>query len=78
MNAPAAQASLTVPALALGGFAWTRRWRYASFFLALALAGALIMTSGFPDGTPLRHALTFTYNRVDVVLTTGKRAGLLR
>ena len=55
-------ASLLVPALALSGFAWTRRWRYGPWFLLLCLAGLLVMVAGFPEGTPLRRALTFTYN----------------
>ncbi|MDX6667181.1 MAG: arabinofuranan 3-O-arabinosyltransferase, partial [Solirubrobacteraceae bacterium] len=54
-------ASLLVPALALAGFQWTRRWRYGPFFLALALFGLIVMVAGFPEGTPLRRALTFTY-----------------
>ena len=31
------------PAAALGGFVWTRRWRYGPFFLGLALIAALVM-----------------------------------
>ena len=38
--------------------------RYAPLFLALALVGLLVMFAGFPEGTPLRHAATFTYNHV--------------
>ena len=34
-------ASLLVPALALAGFAWTRRWRYGPFFLLLLLVGVV-------------------------------------
>ena len=34
------------------GFAWTRRWRYGPFFLALVLGGLLVMIAGFPE----RHA----------------------
>jgi hypothetical protein len=72
-------ASLVVPALALWGFVWTRRWRYGPFFLLLALAGLLVMSVGFPEGTPLRKAATFTYNHVQAVqfLRTTYKAGPL-
>src|SRR4051794_2367675 len=78
-SAPVVVATLLVPALALGGFAATRRWRYAPFFLALALLGALLMFAGFPEGTPLRDALTWAYNRAGVVqfLRTTYKAGPL-
>ena len=59
---PVVIATLLVPAVALGGFVWTRRWRYGPFFLGLALLASLVMQAGFPDGTPLRHGLTFAYN----------------
>jgi hypothetical protein len=59
---PVVIATLLIPAAALGGFVWTRRWRYGPFFLGLALIATLIMQAGFPDGTPLRHGLTFAYN----------------
>src|SRR3954470_9832959 len=36
-------ASLMVPGLALGGFAWTRRARYGAFLLGLVLLAALLM-----------------------------------
>lgn len=62
--APAIVGSLLLPALALGGFAWTRRWRYAPFFLGLTLLGVLIMIAGFPEGTPLRKGMTFAYNQL--------------
>jgi hypothetical protein len=55
-------AGLIVPGLALLGFAWTRTSRYVPFALLLALCGLLVMVAGFPEGTPLRRALTFTYN----------------
>jgi len=66
-NRPVLLASLLVPALALAGFAWTRRWRYGPFFLALALIGVGIVSAGFPEGTPLREGLHFIYNRVKLV-----------
>jgi hypothetical protein len=62
--APAIIGSLLLPALALGGFGWTRRWRYAPFFLGLVLLGVLIMMAGFPEGTPLRKGVTFAYNHL--------------
>ncbi|HEV2812049.1 MAG TPA: alpha-(1-_3)-arabinofuranosyltransferase family protein, partial [Solirubrobacteraceae bacterium] len=72
-------ASLLIPAIALGGFARTRRWRYGPWFLILTLVGLLAMFAGFPEGTPLRRALTFTYNHVGVVqfLRTTYKAGPL-
>jgi hypothetical protein len=72
-------ASLLVPAFAVGGFAWTRRWRYGPWFLILTLVGLLVMVVGFPEGTPLRRAATFTYNHVGLVqfLRTTYKAGPL-
>ncbi|HUO74599.1 MAG TPA: alpha-(1-_3)-arabinofuranosyltransferase family protein, partial [Solirubrobacteraceae bacterium] len=66
-STPVVIATLLLPAAALTGFVWTRRWRYGPFFLLMALAGVLVMGAGFPDGTPLRHGLTFTYNHVAAV-----------
>ena len=76
---PVILASFAVPGLSLLGFAWTRRVRHAGFFLLLVLAGVLVMSAGFPEGTPLRHAATFTYNRVQPVqfLRTTYKAGSL-
>ncbi|HEU4657644.1 MAG TPA: alpha-(1-_3)-arabinofuranosyltransferase family protein [Capillimicrobium sp.] len=62
--APGIVGSLLLPALALGGFAWTRRWRYGPFFLAMTLLGVLVMIAGFPEGTPLRKGMTFAYNHL--------------
>jgi hypothetical protein len=59
---PVVIATLLIPAAALAGFVWSRRWRYGPFFLGLALVAALVVQAGFPDGTPLRHGLTFAYN----------------
>jgi arabinofuranan 3-O-arabinosyltransferase len=72
-------ATLLVPALAISGLAWTRRWRYAPFFLLLLLAGLLFMAAGFPDATPLRRALAFAYERNSLVqaLRTTYKAGPL-
>ena len=76
---PVVIASLLVPALALGGFVWTRRWRYGPWFLFLTLIGVLVMAAGFPEGTPLRRGLTYTYNHVHLVqfLRTTYKAGPL-
>ncbi len=73
-------ASLVVPALALTAFTWVRRARYAPFFLGLALVTLLVMAAGFPEGTPFRKGLTFTYNHlapVQVLRTTYKAGPLL-
>lgn len=72
-------ATLLVPALALGGFAWTRRWRHGPFFLGMTLLGAIVMSAGFPPGSPLRRALTFAYEHVALVqfLRTTYKAGPL-
>jgi hypothetical protein len=60
-------ASFAIPGLAIAGFAWTRRWRYGPFFAALALLALLVMFTGFPDGAPLRRALHWSYDRVELV-----------
>ena len=72
-------AGLLVPALALTGFAWTRTHAYGPFALLLVIAGLLIMSAGFPEGTPLRRAANFTYNHVALVqfLRTTYKAGPL-
>jgi len=79
-DTPVVVASLLVPALALGGFALTRRWRYGPFFLLLAIVGALTLTVGFPEGTVLRDALLDVHDRLAVsriLRTTYKAAPLL-
>lgn len=78
-NLPVVVASLVVPGLAIAGFAWTRRWRYGPFFLALTLLGLLCMSVGFPWGTPLRGGVTFAYNHVGAIqfLRTTNKAGPL-
>ncbi len=72
-------ASLLVPALALAGLPWTLRRRYAPFLLLLTLAGLLAMTAGFPNGTPLRRGLLFSYYHFSLlqVLRTTYKAGPL-
>jgi arabinofuranan 3-O-arabinosyltransferase len=76
---PVVLAGLLVPALALTGFAWTRRHPYGPFLLVLVIAGLIAMTAGFPEGTPLRRAANFTYNHVASVqfLRTTYKAGPL-
>jgi len=72
-------ASALVPGLAIAGFARTRRWRYGPFFLVMAMLGALIMSAGFPNGTPLRLGATFAYNHLQWLqfLRTTYKAGPL-
>ena len=55
------------------------RWRYGPFFLLLTLVGLLVMTVGFPEGTPLRRAMNFTYYHVASIqfLRTTYKAGAL-
>jgi arabinofuranan 3-O-arabinosyltransferase len=76
---PVVVAMLLVPALALAGFTWSRRWRYGPFFLGLVLLALLVMVAGFPDGTPLRRGLTYAYNHFPSlrVLRTTYKAGPL-
>ena len=76
---PVVLAGLAVPALSLSGFLVTRRWRYAPFFLVLTLAGVVIMSVGWPAGTPLRRAATGAYYRVESIefLRTTYKAGAL-
>src|SRR3954451_7179760 len=76
---PVVVAGLIVPALSLAAFGWTRRWRYGPFFLLLTLGGLLVMTAGFPDGTPLRRGVTFAYYHVESIqfLRTTYKAGAL-
>ncbi len=76
---PVVVAGLLIPAWALTGFAWTRRHPFAPFALALVLVGLIVMTAGFPEGTPLRRASNFTYNHVVAVqfLRTTYKAGPL-
>jgi hypothetical protein len=59
--------SFVIPGLAFAGFVWTRRWSYGPFFAALALLALLVMFTGFPDGAPLRRALHWSYDRVELV-----------
>ncbi len=76
---PVVIAGLLTPALALTGFAWTRKHPYGPFALLLVIVGLLIMSAGFPEGTPLRKASNFTYNHFVPVqfLRTTYKAGPL-
>jgi arabinofuranan 3-O-arabinosyltransferase len=78
-NPAVIMATVAFPALALGSYAWTRRWRYAPFLLACALVGLLVMSIGYPDGTPGRRAATFLYNHFSAFqfLRTTYKAGPL-
>jgi arabinofuranan 3-O-arabinosyltransferase len=57
-------ASFAVPLIAFGGVIRTRRWVYAPFFLMLAMAALVIMSIGFPPGSPMNHLIVFAYFRV--------------
>ncbi|HWH92965.1 MAG TPA: alpha-(1-_3)-arabinofuranosyltransferase family protein, partial [Baekduia sp.] len=76
---PVVVAGLVTPALSLSAFVATRRWRYAPFFLVLTLVGLVVMTAGWPEGTPMRHLVTGVYYHVDLVqfLRTTYKAGAL-
>ncbi len=78
-DAPPLVASFLVPGLAVAGYAWSRRQRYAPFLLALLLVGLFVMVVGFPEGVPLRRAVTFAYYRVEGLqfLRTTYKAGPL-
>ena len=66
-NVAVVGASLIVPALACLGFVWTRRWRYGPLFLVMVLLGVVVMSAGFPDGTPLRQAMNWVYYHVSLL-----------
>ncbi len=73
-------ASLLLPALAVAGFLWTRRFRYGPFLLLLVIVGVFIMAAGFPDGTQVRKAMEWIYREawlVRFMRTTQKAAPLV-
>ena len=79
-NPLAVGASLVLPALAVGGYALTRRSRYAPFLLLLLLVGTAIEVAGFPNGTPAREAMEWVYRNVSALRflrTTQKAAPLV-
>ena len=57
-------ASLLLPAIAVAGFVWTRRWRYAPFFLLLLLVGVAIEVAGFPERHAGRDGMEWVYRNV--------------
>ena len=72
-------ATLLVPALALAGFVRTRRWRYGALFVLMALLALLLMSVGYPNGTPGRRAANFLYDHLTALqfLRTTYKAGPL-
>jgi len=73
-------ASLLLPALAVAGFVWSRRWRYGPFFMLILLVGVTIEVAGFPSGTPVRHAMEWVYHDLPLLRfmrTTQKAAPLV-
>jgi arabinofuranan 3-O-arabinosyltransferase len=73
-------ATLLLPAVAVAGFVWTRRMRYAPFFLLILLVGVAIEVAGFPNGTPARDGMEWVYRNVPLVRflrTTQKAAPLV-
>ena len=74
-NVPVVGASFLLPALAILAFVWTRRWRYAPFFVLMIVVGVTIMAAGFPDGTPLRSSMEWIYYHVFVTAFSGRRQG---
>jgi hypothetical protein len=66
-SAPVVVCGLLTAALPLLGLAWTRRAVYAPFFLFLVIIGLGVMSLGWPLGTPMRSAVTFTYNHFPTV-----------
>ncbi len=76
---PVVLCGLLVPALALAGFARSRRARYGPFLLGMLLVGLLAMSVGFPEGTPLRRGANFAYNHFAALqfLRTTHKAGPL-
>ena len=76
---PVVVASLLLPAFGVTGFLLARRRPYAPLLLGMAIAGALIMAAGYPEGAPLRLALTDLYESVQPTqfLRTTYKAGPL-
>lgn len=60
-------ASLLLPAIAVAGFVRARRPSYAPLLLALVVVGVVMMTAGFPNGTPLRGAMVWIYEHIFVL-----------
>ncbi len=79
-SVPVILATFALPLLAVLSFRAARTWRYAPFFLALAVLTLVVMFAGFPDGTRLRQALIDLYNNfaaLQFLRTTYKAAPVL-
>jgi arabinofuranan 3-O-arabinosyltransferase len=79
-SVPVILATFALPLLAVLSFRTARAWRYAAFFLALAVLTLVVMFAGFPDGTRLRAALIDLYNNLaalQFLRTTYKAAPVL-
>ncbi len=76
-STPILVASFLVPLLALGGLRWTLGWRHAPLLGLLAVGALLVMSAGFPEGSPLRGLLTDAYYEVPAAqfLRTTYKAG---
>ena len=73
-------ASLLLPALAVTGFVWTRRQRYAPFLALVLVVGMVIEVAAFPPGTPAREGMEWVYRNVPLLSfmrTTQKAAPLV-
>lgn len=56
-------AGLLVPAIAVAATIRARRDSYAPLLMCLVLVGFVVMVAGFPNGTPLRGAMVWIYDR---------------
>ena len=77
---PVLVATFAVPLVALGSLRWLRAWRFAPYFLALAVFALITMAIGFPQGKPLERALDWLYYHVlalQTLRTTYKAAPVL-
>jgi hypothetical protein len=66
---PVLIATFAVPLVALGTLRWLRSWRFAPYFLGLAVFALLSMAIGFPLGKPLERALDWVYYNVPALQT---------
>jgi hypothetical protein len=79
-SVPVIVATFVLPLLAVLSFRAARTWRYAAFFLGLAVLALVVMFAGFPDGTRLRELLIDLYNNlvpIQFLRTTYKAAPVL-
>jgi arabinofuranan 3-O-arabinosyltransferase len=60
-NVPVILATFFIPVFAFATARWRRTWAFTPFFCFLAVLGLLLMTAGFPSGTPLHSLLTSAY-----------------